>query len=136
MIAIKFLTSRLAGPIAAGLCLVLIVLLASALIGKGRAERSRDVALAARDVALVDLGRCQANARSLEGAIGAQNAALTAKSAEDARRLAGAEKAVTAASRSRAAAEAAAARLQSRAPTGLDACARAVSAFENVKGAL
>jgi hypothetical protein len=98
---------------------------------KGRA----DAAAAWRpkvEAAKRDLASCQANRRSLEASVAAQNAALAEKSQQDAQRLADASKAVTAASQDRAGAEARANRLLTSPTAGNDACARAVAAREAV----
>lgn len=115
------------------LSLVLALWLASSVVGKGRAERSRDEAMQALDGAMADLGRCQANRRSLTASISAQNAALDAKAAADAERLAKAEKAVREAGKDREAAQVRAARLL-RPVAGADVCARMVAADELIMG--
>lgn len=91
------------------------------------AENTAAKAMQALAGAMADLGRCQANRRSLTASISAQNAALDAKAATDAERLAKAEKAVREAGKDREAAQVRAARLL-RPVAGADVCARMVAA--------
>lgn len=127
------LTSRLAGPIASGLALLFLALALTQCAGKTVQTHRADRAEAALDTARADLTRCQGNARTLEGSIRAQNAAVDTLRAEGDRRAAEAAKAISEAAKGRASAEARAAKLLSRPPAGIDACARAMSAFEAVK---
>lgn len=130
---ISALTSRIAGPIASGLALLLFGLALWLGAGKEVQEHRAEVALKALGVAQTDLTRCQDNGRKLEGSLRAQSAAVEGLKAEASLRTAAAEKAVGEALKGRASAEARAAKLLSRPPAGVDACARAMSAFEAVK---
>jgi hypothetical protein len=133
MLALKLLTSKLAGPIAS----VIAILLLFALLGQCQATGSAKRALAKSEKQVVavkrDLSTCKANTSALKVALDAQNAALAAKSAADAQRLAEAGKGLSEALRGRERAEAKASKLLKAGPVGVDACARAIDAFETVK---
>lgn len=87
----SFLTSRLAGPIGAGLSLVLAVILAAVILTKnatisemrGQLTTAQADLRAARD----DLTQCRSNRITLEEAARRQNAAVDAAKAEGAKRL-------------------------------------------------
>lgn len=93
-IALGLLRSRLAGPIAAGLCVLLLVFGLSQCSGRVSAERklakSEKVVVAVRK----DLGTCKANVTTLEASVAAQNAAVDALKREGDLRVAESEKAV------------------------------------------
>lgn len=130
---ISLITSRLAGPIAS----VVAVILLFALLGQCQATGSAKRALAKSEELLVavrtDLTTCKANTSALTTALEGQNRALAARSAEDAQRLSEAGKRLSEAVRSRESAERRAAKLLNTPPVGVDACARAMDAFETVK---
>jgi hypothetical protein len=133
MFALKLITSRMAGPVAS----VIAILLLFALLGQCQATGSVKRALAKSEKQVVavrtDLLTCKANTSALTASLDAQNAALTAKSAADAQRLAEAGKGLSEALRGRDRAEARAAKLLKAGPVGVDVCARAIDAFETVK---
>lgn len=133
---LAFLTSRLAGPLASGVALLLLVLLVSTCAGKAHQTRRADAAEMALSIAQTDLTRCQDSRKDLEGKIAVQNAAVEGLRHEASIRTAAAENAVTEALKGRAGAEARAAKLLNTPPAGLDACARAMSAFDAVKDAV
>lgn len=123
----SILTSRLAGPIAAGVAVLLALMLGVTSIRLSAAQHTASEALQARDRAVASLATCQANTRSLEGAVAAQNAAVEGwREAGDAKVKVATEK-LTVAIKGRAAAEARAAALM-RPAVGVDACARMESA--------
>ncbi|MBJ7410110.1 MAG: hypothetical protein JHD15_07050 [Phenylobacterium sp.] len=132
-IALKALTSHLTGPIALFLC----VLLAFALLGQCQATGTATRALAKSQAEVKrmdrDLGTCLANGAAFDEARKRQNAALAAASAADAQRLTEAGKRLSEAVQGRERAEARAAKLLKAGPVGVDACVRAMDAFETVK---
>ena len=85
---------------------------------------------------VVKLADCRGDVDRMADAVGRQNDAVTALRAEGDRKVAEAEKAVTEAQKGRASAESRAAKLLKNPPAGIDACARAMSAFETVKESL
>lgn len=127
------LTSRIAGPAAT----VAAVILAGVAVGqcseKNAEARRADRAENAAEVATANLSTCRSNVSGLQASIDGQNALLAAKSAEDAQRLAEAGKRLSEAQRGRDGAEARAAALLKNPPAGVDACARAMTAFQAVK---
>lgn len=132
-LVLGLLTSRLAGPIASIIAVLLALALGVAQFQLHGARSSLQKMQSARDKALTDLGTCRANTAALSSSLARQNAALEAKSAADAQRLAQAGKDLTTALRGRERAEAQAAKLLKAGPVGVDACARAIDAFETVK---
>lgn len=130
------LTSKIAGPIGAGLSLLLLILLLTscgqlkAKDGVIRDQERRITSLRA------DLLTCQDNTGKLEASIAAQSASVAAFAEEQARRQREAETAVSEALRGRKDAEARAARLRAHQPQGVDLCARVVSADDAVLEAL
>lgn len=130
---LAILTSRLAGPISSAFALLFLVLALTQCAGKVHQTRRADAAEMALSIAQTDLTRCQDNRKDLEGKIATQNAAVEGLRHEASIRTAAAEKAVTEALKGRAGAEARAAKLLNTPPAGLDACARAMSAFDAVK---
>lgn len=96
-LALKFLTSRLAGPIGAAASVVLLLaLLASCASGK---IKNRQIEKLTGNVAQLsaDLGTCRTNKVTLQNAIDRQNSLVTAWKADGDRRSAEAQKAVDAA---------------------------------------
>lgn len=132
---LKGLTGAAAPWVAGGLALVLASGWAFGGVQAVRlasAHKATAAVIKERDAALTNLGRCQANAASLESSIASQNAALDAWNTDGARRLADAGKAVTDAQRGRSEAEKRAAALIAAPPAGIDACARMMAADEAV----
>lgn len=133
---IAIFTSRLAGPISSAFALLFLILALSQCVAKSgeahRADRAEAAVVAVRS----DLTRCQDSNRTLTGSLATQSAAVDGLKAEATIRTQAAEKAVTEALKGRAGAEARAAKLLKVPPAGIDACARAMSAFETVKGSL
>lgn len=130
---IRLLTSRLAGPIAAGVAVLLALALAVAQVHLAGARGDLKDARARIETLSRDLGTCRANTAALSSSLKRQNAAVTAQGKADAQRLAQAGKDLTTALRGRERAEAQAAKLMRAGPVGVDACARAIDAFETVK---
>lgn len=133
---IKTVTSRFAGPVCLAIALAFFLLALGQCSLKTaqteRAEQAEKRSAAAR----ASLATCQANTSTLENAIADQSERITAASEESARRVAAAERGLSEAMKGRAKAEATAARLLNTPPVGIDACARAVSAFDTVKRTL
>lgn len=131
--AIKTITSRAAGPICLAIALAFLLLALGQCSLKAaqtaRAEQAEKRSAAAR----ASLATCQANKSTLESALADQTEQINAASQDSARRVAAAEKGLSDAMKGRAKAEATAARLLKIPPVGIDACARAVSAFDTVK---
>lgn len=133
---LSIFTSKLAGPISSVFALLFLALALTQCVGK-RAETHRaDNAEREYAVAEKDRMQCVTNRMALEGSIATQNAALADLRHEAEVRTQAAEMAVTEALRGRAGAEARAAKLLKSPPAGIDACARAMSAFDAVKGNL
>jgi len=109
-----FLFSRLAGPIASGVAVALLISLAVVILSKNGAIRELRGQLvtvtAERDVARRDLAQCRQNVATLEGAVSRQNAAVEAARREGAQRVAELDRVAT---RAREAARAANARAES-----------------------
>ena len=122
---VGLLTSRLAGPIAAGLCVLLLLFGLSQCSGRVKAERARDHAdkLLARSVA--DLSVCKGNVVSLDAALGRQNAAVAALGRESEARAAESRKAVSAARSVAESYRKSAAAILGARPKGADACSSA-----------
>ena len=135
-IAWKLLTSRLAGPVGAGVSVVLLV----ALVGSCASGKAKDrqIARIAKDVAQLsqDLGTCRSNRAGLEASLRTQGASVAAFAEEQARRQREGQKAASEARRGREAAEAKAARLLRNPPAGADECARVAAADRAVRDAL
>lgn len=120
-----FLTSRLAGPIGAGLSLLLAIALAWVWIGKdatlrevrGQLTAAQSDLKAARD----DLTQCRANRITLEDATRRQNEAVAKATGEMAARLKGLEGVVDRAAANAARASSSAERILSTGGTG-DVC--------------
>lgn len=130
---IRALTSKLAGPIATGVAILLLLALAwqTAQLASTRSSLKRaESRITALDR---DLSTCRANVSTLDAARKRQNELLAARSAEDAQRLADATKRLSEAQQGRERAEARAAKLLKVGPVGVDACARAMDAFKTVK---
>lgn len=91
------LTSKLAGPIGAGLSIVLALSLGWAIVSKNATieEARKHLATVSkeRDDAKADLGQCRANRLTLEDALSRQSAAVDAAKAEGEARLAALAKA-------------------------------------------
>lgn len=130
---LSLLTSRLAGPAASIAAVILLALCVGQCTRAAKAEHRATKAEKSLVAAQRDLGTCRANVQTLDDARKAQNAALAARSDEDARSLAEATKRLSEAAQGRAKAEARAAALLKAGPVGIDACARAMDAFETVK---
>jgi hypothetical protein len=123
-LALKLLTSRIAGPIGAGVSIVLLLaLLSSCALGKAK---NREIEKLTVHVAKLsaDLGTCRTNKVTLQNAIDRQNAAVAALAAEGQRRAAEARKALDAAQAGVAAANKRAGQLLAIKP-GADRCASA-----------
>lgn len=90
---IGLLTSRLAGPVASAVAVLLLALCLGQCTRAAKAEHGLARAASARDAAVRDLGTCRANATTLRGAIAAQNAAVGELKALGDARLAASEKA-------------------------------------------
>lgn len=130
------LTSRLAGPIAAGVAVALTLALGV-----------QSIRLHDAGVALVktqdqlrqsesNLTTCRNNSTGLELSLKTQTTAVARLEREGAARLAKAESDLAAAQKGRAGAEARAAALLRTPPPGLDSCARMFGADEAVLGSL
>jgi hypothetical protein len=135
-----FLGSRLGGAIAAAVVAVLTIGLGVQTVRLGAAHR--EVAKLADRIEnpgtgyIAKLSACRGDVDRLTGEIARQNEAVTALKTEGDRRAAKAAAALSEAARGRASAEARAAKLLKNPPSGIDACARAMSAFETVKESL
>lgn len=130
---IAVLTSRLAGPIAAGVGVLLAIALAVSQI-QLHATRADLKAAGERIEALSrDLGTCRANTAALEASIRGQNAAVAAWKAEGDARAAEVAKARHATREKAARADRAAANLAALKPVGNDLCARMLAVDEAVK---
>ena len=88
MIALAWsaLTSKLAGPIAVACAVALACFLLAASLQIGGLKREVTARTAERDAAIANYARCQSNRITLETAIEAQNSAVEAMRADDARR--------------------------------------------------
>lgn len=102
--AIKFITSKAAGPIASAVAAALLVALVFVLTAAKATEGVLHVQIAGlekrvatttgeRDAARSDLSTCRANETTLSASVDAQNAGLKALKTESDRRVAEAEKA-------------------------------------------
>ena len=113
------LTSKIAGPIGAGLSVILAISLAAVILTKNAtiAETHRQLAsiTAERDQAKADLNQCRENRITLEEATRRQNAAVEAAKAEGDARVAALTKAADQAKASAAAANGRAAAILNRA---------------------
>lgn len=127
------ITSPLAGPVGAAAALLLLALALTQCSEKAVQSHRAAVAEKKLESSQRDLRTCQGNERDLKGSIASQNAALETLRSEATVRTAAAEKAVSDALKGRASAEARAAKLLAQPPAGIDACARAMSAFKTVK---
>lgn len=134
-LALQALTSRLTGPIALFIC----VLLAFALLGQCQAtgQAKRALAKSQKEVARLDrdLGTCRANGAALEAAIAGQNAAVDAFKREGEAKVAEIAKARQATRQEAERADRAAASLKRLKPAGGDVCARMLAVDEAVKEA-
>lgn len=130
---LAFLTSRLTGPIASVVAVVLACLLLAQCSATHAAASRADKAESARRAAQANYDQCVANGKALTAAIDAQSARVRAVAEESAQRLAEAEDGLQQALRGRQDAEKRAARLLGQPPAGIDACARATSAFGAVR---
>jgi hypothetical protein len=123
------LTSRLAGPIAAGVAVALAVTLGMARLELAHARRQAQAAEAAVTAPVTGwaarLATCQGNGRSLQAALDGQNAAVAALKRDSAARVAASTKAASAARKTAQAAQAHAAAILAARPTSADACAAA-----------
>ena len=130
---LRLLTSRLAGPIATAVALILALALAWQTVklvsARSSLKRAEDRIAALNR----DLSTCRSNVTTLDAARKRQNDLLAARSAQDAQRLADATKRLSEAQQGRERAEARAAKLLKVGPVGVDACARAMDAFKTVK---
>lgn len=129
---LKLITSRLAGPIASAVVLLLAVALAWVLIGKNATIRALESAIndprtgyAVRlQLAQADLVQCRSNRLTLEEATRRQNDAIEAAQRAGEARLAALDRAASAARQSEAAAASQAARILRQQGTG-NSCADA-----------
>jgi len=125
---VRFLTSRIAGPIGFGLAallaLWLLSTLATATVRVGVLRKALADASATLDATRSDLATCQGNTATLQAALSRQDEAVRALAAEGASRVAAAEKALQRAKSETARAEAASARILARPPVGADVCER------------
>lgn len=124
---------RAAWPLGYGGVLVLACLLLVQCSATGAAEQRADRAESARRAAQANYDQCTENNGKLTEAVEEQGARVRAVAAESAQRLAEAEDGLQQALRGRQDAERRAGRLLTQPPTGVDACARAQSAFEAVR---
>ena len=129
-----FLTSRLAGPIASGLALLLAGALAFVWISKGAEVRSltkqNDTLQTLLDRSTADLAMCRANRITMEMATKQQNAAVEQAQREGEARRAALARTAEAAKASAADARARADAILSRPPASDDACADANALIE------
>lgn len=132
-IALKALTSRLTGPIALFVC----VLLAFALLGQCQATGAAKRALAKSQAEVKrldrDLTTCRANGAALEASIAGQNAAVDAFKRESDVRAKEVAKARQETRQEAERADRAAAALRGLRPAGNDLCARMLAVDEAVK---
>lgn len=88
----SWITSKIAGPIAGGLALILAVSLAFTLISTnaaiGELRRDKSALTTSLAEAKADLNQCRANRLTLEGAVQRQNAAVDLAKAEGDKRAA------------------------------------------------
>lgn len=131
--AVRLLTSPAAGPIASVAALVLALALAWQSVQLASARDSLKRAESRVEALNRDLGQCKANVAELDRGRKEQNAKIQARSDEDARQLADATKKLSEAQKGRERAEGLAAKLLKNGPVGVDACARAMDAFDRVK---
>lgn len=128
-----YLTSKLAGPIAS----VIAILLFCALLGQCQATGSAKRALAKSEKQVVavrsDLLTCKANTSALEASIAGQNAAVEAFKADSDARAAEVAKARQATRHEAERADRAAAALARFKPAGNDLCARMLAVDAAVK---
>lgn len=129
---IALLTSRLAGPIAAGIAVLLALALGWQTMQLAAVRSHLKVADAAAAALYRNLETCKANTATLSEAVASQNAATEAMRAETDARAKMLADGLQQARRGRAGAEARASALLTRPPAGIDACARAEAARDAV----
>lgn len=125
---IKLITSKLAGPIASGVAVLLAIALLAVSVKAAVTEKTLrdnlDQVTDQRDAALRDFGTCRGNTDRLQAAVDRQNSALNALKTESDRKTAEAEKAASAA-RAASAKAASSAKAILAAKPGADMCASA-----------
>ena len=128
MIAViwKALTSRLAGPIATGVAVLLAILLLAAKLHIGSLDRANDRLTKANTTLTSNLQQCRANTATLQAGIDAQNRAVEAVRAQGATRVAALEQSLSTARISAQTAQQRAAAILARRP-GADQCADALA---------
>ncbi len=126
----SILTSRLAGPIASGVALLLAILLLAAKLHIGSLEHRNDGLTKANATLTSNLQQCRANTATLQAGIDAQNRAVEAVRAQGATRVAALEQSLVTARISAQTAQQRAAAILARRP-GPDQCA---SALEAIRG--
>lgn len=94
---LAILTSRLAGPIASALCIILLGLMVGQCSGRLKAEHEWHKAEKVAKQARADLGTCQSNEGALNAALVRQNAAVEAFRQDAAARVAESQKQASAA---------------------------------------
>ncbi|MFN3585204.1 hypothetical protein [Phenylobacterium sp.] len=130
---IAALTSRVAGPAATAVALVLALIAVGQCSEKRAEARRADRAENARDLAETSLATCRSNTRALEASIAGQNAALERLGRETEARTAEIEKARQATRQEAERADKAATALARLKPAGADLCARMLAVDEAVK---
>lgn len=133
MSLIGLLTSRIAGPVASFVAVILLAVALSQCSARHAAERQLVNAERALVNARRDLGTCRANTAALEGAVVRQNAAVAAWKAEGEARAAEVAKARLAARKEADRADHAARLLSQVTPAGNDVCSRLLSVDAAVK---
>lgn len=133
---LKALVSRLAGPIATTVALLLLMFVGVQSARLAVAERGLRNAAVATGNLNRELVRCQGNQKSLVASISKQNAEIEELARVQSERLARAEKAAQAAAKGRLHAELRAAALLKVQPQGADACSRFMAADRAVLDSL
>lgn len=127
------ITSRAAGPIGIALAAILLLVSVSQCAGRSAEMARADRAELAAAEAQARLTTCRGSVATLKAETEMQSAAIRNLAEESTRRIEAAEQGLSAAQKARPGVEAKARDLLTNPPSGLDACARAMSAFERVK---
>jgi uncharacterized protein HemX len=127
---LKLITSRLAGPIAAGLAVVLALGLGVQTVRLHGTQKQIAAAEVVQKATDRKLWAAEGNVSALQSGIDQQNDQILAWKADSDARLAKAEQAVTSAQTATLAAEIASARIKAHQPVGSDVCVRLLDADE------
>lgn len=128
----RLLTSKLAGPIATALCLLLAMVALSQCTAKQSERRRADGAEKTLLATQHSLDTCHSNVEGLEASLKRLNDAVASAYAEGVRRTEAAAQGLAAALKGKADVEARVAKLLRQPPAGIDACARMESADARV----